>query len=144
MFAITISAVSIILYQLFNSFSSVINYDFYSGSESLDRLNNNLKSTYEEVNAYSNLAYGSMGNVSTSPEQTEGVDVISVLGRFGVVVVKTFISAFTIPVDIVNAIVNALGVSGSYSIIATFVVSIFTIMVVLEVLSIATRYPLDR
>lgn len=144
LFSILISALTLLLYSFFTNFSSVINYDFYSSSNELENMNAKLGGAYQEVYSYTDFAYTTVGNVSTSPEQTEGVDIIAKLGRFATVVVKTFVSAFTIPIEVVGAIATALKIDASYSIISSYILTAVFVLVVLEVLSIATRYPLDR
>lgn len=144
LFSIMISALTLLLYNFFTNFSAVINYDFYSSSGDLENMNVRLGKAYNDVYEYTDFAYSTIGNVSTSPEQTEGIDVISKLGRFATVVVKTFVSVFFIPIEIVSAIASSLKIDASYSLISSYILTAVFVLVVLEVLSIATRYPLDR
>lgn len=115
-----------------------------ASAQQYQNLSSSLNNTYSSVSSYANAGYAGVAGVSTNPAQTEGQDIISVMGRFATSVVKTFINAFTIPIELTNAFSVALGIPVAYGMIAAAIGTMFAFMVILEILSIATRYPLDR
>lgn len=107
-------------------------------------LKNNLTEAYSDVSSYAQSGYSGVAGISTNPQQSEGQDIISIMGRFATSVVKTFINAFTIPVIIIESFAIALDIPVAYAFISSFIVSLFMIYVILEILSMAIRYPVDR
>ncbi len=107
-------------------------------------LSSNLTSAYNDVSGYAQAGYSGVAGVNTNPTVTENQDIVSTMGRFATSVVKTFINAFTIPIVIIESFAIALGIPIAYFYISGFVITLFLTMVVLEIVSLAIRYPIDR
>jgi len=143
--SIIITLITFLLFGVLNELSFVYGQDIDSSEYSkFSTLHSSVTNSYADISNYVYYSKNTVDNVNVSPEQAEGKDIVSVLGRYAVAIVKILSSVFTVPVEMVSSISIALGLNIEYSMVVNYVISLLMLFVILEILSISIRYPVDR
>lgn len=102
--------------------------------------------TYEllnEIQSYVGYAKSNIDGINANPQQTEGLDLLSIVGRVATAIIKFFVAIYEIPIKYIYLFFDVLGLTEIGGLIIGFVTTYVLGMMMIVILSIFTRYPLD-
>lgn len=102
--------------------------------------------TYElmnETQSFVGYAKTNIDGINANPQQTEGLDLLSIVGRVATAIVKFFVAIYEIPIKYIYLFFEVLGLAEIGALIIGFITTYVLGLMMIVILSIFTRYPLD-
>ncbi len=135
---------SLVSYSVIMEFSSLTQKSFDSADDSkLQEFNNEMNETFTDVSEFAYSSVDKINDVNVDPSISEGIDLMSILGRTALNIIKLMVNAFEIPVKILSAVANVLGFGAFFNLVIYSILTALAVLLLLEILSVAVRYKID-